>query len=161
MQEIMHESPIVIRGESPIREFQDMKQAYDCLQEWKERLFLQDWIIKLKLCTPDEMEIKNCSGYNNFQIENKCAVISILKPEYYGDRIIKYCAEEILVHELLHCKYNWVERNYDSIEVAYYDVLEHSLIEQMAKSLIMAKYNLKLDWFRNFDLPDDSIKGGN
>lgn len=135
---------------NPIMEFTSTEQAYKCLHEWQERLFLQDWIFKIKLVSPEEMNIEDVIGENNFQIENRCGVIKILKPEFYGDRIIKYCAEETLIHELLHCKYNWVERDYNSIEVAYYDTLEHSLIEQMAKSLLMAKYNLKLDWFRNF-----------
>ena len=135
---------------SPIMEFTSSEQMYNCLKEWKERLFLQDWIIKVKLVEPDEMNLKDGCGENIYVIENKCCVIKILKPEFYGDRIVKYCAEEILIHELLHCKYNWVERDYNSIEVAYYDTLEHSLLEQMAKSLLMTKYNLNLDWFKNF-----------
>ena len=135
---------------TPIMEFTSIEQAYQCLQEWQERLFLQDWIIKINLVEPDDMNLKEVCGENVFCIEQKSCVIKILKPEFYGDRIIKYCAEEILIHELLHCKYNWVERDYDSIEVAYYDTLEHSLLEQMAKSLLMAKYNLSFDWFRNF-----------
>lgn len=139
---------------SPIVEFTSLEQAYNCLKEWQERLFLQDWIIKLKLAEPEDMDLKDVCGENVYQIENKCCVIKILKPEFYGDRIVKYCAEEILIHELLHCKYNWVERDYNSIEVAYFDILEHSLIEQMAKSLLMTKYNLTLDWFKNFEIKE-------
>lgn len=139
---------------TPIMEFISLEQAYLCLREWQERLFLQDWTIKLMLVEPDDMSIENVSGENVFCIEQKSCVIKILEAKYYGDRILKYCAEEILIHELLHCKYNWVERHYDSIEVAYYDTLEHSLLEQMAKSLLMAKYNLKFDWFKNFESPN-------
>lgn len=135
---------------NPIMEFKSEEEAYACLKYWQEKLFLSDWIIKIKLCSPDEMDLQDVCGENNFQIENRCCVIKMMKPEYYGDRIVKYCAEAILIHELLHCKYNWVERDYNSIEVAYYDTLEHSLIEQMAKSLFMTKYNLSLDWFKNF-----------
>lgn len=135
---------------TPIMEFTSIEQAYECLNEWKGKLFLQDWIIKLKLCDPEEMNLKEVCGENIYVIENKSCLIKILKPEFYGDRIVKYCAEQILIHELLHCKYNWVERDYNSIEVVYYDTLEHSLLEQMSKSLLMAKYNLNLDWFKNF-----------
>ena len=135
---------------TPVMEFASIEQAYECLQYWQEKLFLQDWTIKLILATPEDMNLQDVCGENVYQVENKCCVIKILIPEYYGDRITKYCAEQILIHELLHCKYNWCERNYDSIEVVYYDTLEHSLIEQMAKSLLMAKYNLKFDWFKNF-----------
>lgn len=134
----------------PIMEFTSIEQAYECLHYWQEKLFLQDWTIKLLLVSPEEMNMQEVCGENIYVIESKCCVIKILKPEYYGDRITKYCAEQILIHELLHCKYNWCERNYDSIEVVYYDTLEHSLIEQMAKSLFMVKYNLSFDWFKNF-----------
>ena len=136
---------------SPIMEFQSNEQMYACLKEWQERLFLNDWIIKISLADPSDMKLEEVSGENVFCIEQKSCVIRILKPEHYGKRILKYCAELILIHELLHCKYNWVERNYDSIEVAYYDILEHALIEQMAKSLLMAKYDLSYDWFKDFD----------
>lgn len=135
---------------SPIMEFTSLEQAYNCLKEWQERLFLQDWTIKLNLVEPEDMNMQEVCGENIFQIETKSCVIKILKPEFYGDRIVKYCAEQILIHELLHCKYNWVARDYNSIEVAYFDTLEHALLEQMAKSLFMAKYNLPFDWFRNF-----------
>ena len=134
----------------PIMEFTSEEQAYECLLYWQEKLFLQDWTIKLILASPEDMNQQDVCGENIFQVDNKCCVIKILRPEYYGDRITKYCAEQILIHELLHCKYNWCERNYDSIEVVYYDTLEHSLIEQMAKSLLMAKYDLKFSWFKNF-----------
>lgn len=139
---------------NPIMEFTSIEQAYKCLQYWQEKLFLQDWTIKLLLVSPEEMNLKEVCGENIYVVESKCCVIKILKPEYYGDRITKYCAEQILIHELLHCKYNWCERNYDSIEVVYYDTLEHALLEQMAKSLLMAKYNLEFDWFRNFERSD-------
>lgn len=135
---------------SPIMEFTTSEQAYKCLQEWQEILFLQDWTIKLNLVEPEDMNMQEVCGENIFQIETKSCVIKILKPEFYGDRIIKYCAEQILIHELLHCKYNWVARDYNSIEVVYFDTLEHALLEQMAKSLLMAKYNLPFDWFKNF-----------
>lgn len=139
---------------TPIMEFKSMEQAYKCLNYWKEKLFLQDWTIKLLLVSPEEMNLEDVCGENLFQIETKSCVIKILKPEYYGDRIIKYCAESILIHELLHCLYNWVERDYNSIEVAYYDTLEHARLEQMAKSLLMTKYDLNFDWFKNFECPD-------
>lgn len=135
---------------SPIMEFTSTEQAQECLKEWQERLFLSDWTLKVKLTSPEEMKFEDNCGENEFQMVNRCGVIRILRKEFYGDRIIKYCAEKTLIHELLHCKYNWVERAYDSIEVAYYDTLEHSLIEQMAKSLLMAKYDLPFSWFNNF-----------
>jgi len=129
----------------PIEEFTEIT-LNQSLAEWKKTLFLEDWVIKAKIVSPDEMELEDVCGENCFNIENKCCVIRILDKKYYGDRIMKYCAEKILVHELLHCKYNWLSAP-DTMEGKYFDTLEHSLLEQMAKSLIMAKYGLTIDYF--------------
>jgi hypothetical protein len=130
----------------PIEEFTTDISLKKCLDEWMQTLFLEDWIIKAKVASPDEMELEDVCGENSFDIQNRCCVIRILDKKYYGDRVMKYCAEKILVHELLHCKYNWLSPP-DSMEGKYFDTLEHSLLEQMAKSLIMAKYGLTLDYF--------------
>ena len=137
---------------TPIMEFETEEQLQACIEEWKKVLFLQDWVIKGKLV--DELYDQNeneLSGNNSFQIEGNCSLIKIVRAnEDNKSRIVKYCAEATLVHELLHCKYNWTAKCSDSIEYAYYEISEHSLIEQMAKSLIMTKYNLPFEWFFNF-----------
>ena len=137
---------------SPIMDFESDSQLQECIEEWKKILFLQDWTIKGMLvdalCNDDEEEL---AGLNNFQVSNKCSLIKIVRAnEDNTSRIVKYCAEATLVHEMLHCKYNWAQKCSDSIEYAYYDCLEHGLIEQMAKSLIMVKYDLPFEWFQNF-----------
>lgn len=130
----------------PIEEFTTDYSLKICLDWWTEKLFLKDWIIKATTASPDEMELEDVCGENCFDMVNRSCVIRILDKKYYGDRIEKYCAERILVHELLHCKYNWLSPP-DTMEGKYFDTLEHSMLEQMAKSLIMAKYNLNLDYF--------------
>lgn len=126
------------------------KELVELLKEWQTRLFLDDWIIKVMFADKDDPDMEGLCGRNEFIIAINTSLIKIRKKEDYGDRLVKYCVEEILVHELLHCKYNWVERDYTSIEVAYYDTKEHALLEQMAKSLIMAKYDIPFSWFKNF-----------
>lgn len=138
---------------TPVMEFESDEHLQRCIEEWKEVLFLNDWIIKGVLVDHIENEHgEEFSGQNSFQIVNKCGLVKVVKATDENKAgIMKYCGEQIVVHELLHCKYNWVERDYDSIEVAYYDELEHGLIEQMAKSLIMVKYKLPFKWFMNFE----------
>ncbi len=126
--------------------FESQEELNQCLKWWQEKLFLTDWIIKARICEPCDFVTEDSCGENEFDMTNKCCVIRILSPEYYGDRIMKYCAEKILVHELLHCHYNWLS-NENSYEGKYVDVMEHRLLEQMAKSLVMAKYNLPLNYF--------------
>ena len=139
---------------TPIMEFESQEHLQSCIEEWKKVLFLQDWIIRGILVDPPFVD-EDCGGelcaHNEFQIVNRCSLIRIVKPnEDIKSRIVKYCAELSLVHELLHCKYNWTAKSSESIEYAYFDTLEHGLIEQMAKSLIMVKYDLPFEWFQNF-----------
>lgn len=137
---------------TPIMEFENEGQLQDCIEEWKKVLFLHDWIIKGSIVDDlvDDDGVK-LIGHNEFQVVNKCSVIRLQKPnEEVKSTIVKYCAEETLVHELLHCKYSWIVKDSSSIEAVHYNTLEHGLIEQMAKSLIMAKYDLPFEWFYNF-----------
>lgn len=138
---------------TPIMEFDSEDHLQRCIEEWKKILFLQDWVIKGNLVDSliDESSGDELCGHNNFQIVNKSCVIDIVKAtDDTRNRIVKYCAEATLVHELLHCKYNWLSGDSNNMEYVYYDTLEHSLIEQMAKSLIMVKYDLPFEWFQNF-----------
>ena len=141
-------------NKTPIMEFESQEQLQACIEEWKKVLFLQDWIIKGELVYPPftaDDTGEELAGHNCFQVVNRCSFIQIVKPnDDILDRMVKFCAELTLVHELLHCKYNWTLKDSNSIEYAYYETLEHSLIEQMAKSLIMVKYDLTLEWFQNF-----------
>lgn len=132
--------------ERPIERFASQDQLNECLKWWQEKLFLTDWVIKANICAPEDFIGSNLMGENEFDMTNKSCMIRILNPKYYGDRIMIYCAEKVLVHELLHCKYNWIA-NESSYEGKYVEVMEHGLLEQMAKSLIMAKYDLSLDYF--------------
>lgn len=138
----------------PVMVFESQEHLQKCIEEWKRVLFLTDWTIRGFLVEPplkDEYGIE-LEGQNEFDIANKCAGIRIVKPyEDMKDWIVKYCAECILVHELLHCKYNWTYKDDKTLEYVYYEELEHGLIEQMAKSLIMTKYGLPFEWFRNFE----------
>lgn len=136
----------------PIMEFKDNRQLMKCMREWKKILFLDAWIIKAELLDREECILggEECVGINHFIIPGHESMISVARPDNdIRGRIVKYCAEKTLVHELLHCKYNWVTET-GTQEGKYYEGLEHSLIEQMAKSLIMVKYELPSSWFENF-----------
>ena len=135
----------------PVIEFASHEQLNKCLAEWQERLFLSDWIIKASLCEPHEMSDGDRYGECAAGYTKKDASILIMDRRFFPDNAIeRYCAEQVLVHELLHCKYVGYEKQCPTIEECFFDVSQHALLEQMAKSLIMAKYNLPYSWFRNF-----------
>ena len=137
----------------PIRRFRDLDHAKQLLAEWQERLFLQHWIIKLDLENEPVVHDGNrLLGLWSGAISQHECDIKLFNgdDEFVDESCIKWSAEHVLVHELLHCKYNFLNLDLNFSSNKYFDLHEHALIEQMAKSLIMAKYDIKFDWFKNF-----------
>ena len=132
--------------EYPIMEFKTQEELKNCLQEWKQRLFLSDWNIKAYLAHGEE--IQGSAGRSTVQWVNSCGTIQLrYADETPSGAIEKEPHEKVLVHELLHFKYMAFDNN--SLEAAYFDEKQHQILEQMAKSLIMAKYGIDYEWFIN------------
>jgi hypothetical protein len=111
------------------------------LNEWQERLGLQDWVIKLTInCKFDDLELDNACGETDWEDTIKTATIRIVSEEEYGkDRITEFDFEQILVHELLHIKFgllSFTQEDYNGKVVAE---LRHQLIDDLARALVMAK----------------------
>lgn len=132
--------------DEPIIEFETQEQLEASLREWQERLFLTDWIIRAKF----DSEI-NAYAEVSKVTDVQSAIISI-RPldEVTSGRNTKYCAEKSLVHELLHLKLDLADFDNPPIEAVVFSYTQHQKIEQLSKSLIMAKYNIPFDWFKNF-----------
>lgn len=80
-----------------------MSQAL--LNDWVERLGLQEWRIRLQdCCKPEDMFIANSAGCTEWTESTRCARIQIIDPDEYGERIVPFDYEKTLVHELLHLK---------------------------------------------------------
>lgn len=116
----------------------------DLFNEWRERLGLQDWIIKLKYnCKCDELENEDAVGEVEFMTVNKCAIIRIISKEEYDNKefMLQYDFEKTLVHELLHIKFGLIEKKVTSYESAVAEDVRHQLIDDLARALVMAKRN--------------------
>jgi len=142
----------------PVCKFKDNKQLNKYLKEWQNKLYLNDWIIKAELASDLCMNGEKCNGLNNMISEHMTSFISISTEQREGNPMMTYCEEKVLVHELLHLKYNWLQgpSNYES---EYVDAKEHQLLEQMAKTLILTKYNLDREWFNNINIKEDENNG--
>ncbi len=111
-------------------------QMDDLLQEWKTRLGLHDWRIKLRPnCCPEEMEHENCVGCTDWTESGKTARIDILDESYYGKRVVPFDFEKTLVHELLHLKLCLVSSNVDDFQERYM----HQIIDDLARAFVDAK----------------------
>lgn len=114
------------------------KRPSNKLQEWQERLGLQEWRISLKDCMPTgEMMEENASGCTEFQEVNKSARIEIMDPDEYGERVIPFDYERILVHELLHLKLCLISETFG--ENVLQERVAHQLIDDIARALVDAK----------------------
>lgn len=125
--------------------FDTSEELYECFEKWQPRLGLSDWNIGIALVEPKDMEDER-AGESNVQWVNKCGTISILKKEYMPkDMLIRQPHESTLIHEMLHFKFFEAEPN--SFESFYFDTMTHQLLEELAKALFLAEYNLPPKWF--------------
>jgi hypothetical protein len=133
------------RREEPIRFFKDDSQFQECVAYWKHLLYLDDWAIRAELVY--ELIDGDVAGRNTYLTENKVCRIQIVNKYDTENEILKFCAEKTLVHELLHCHYNWIENSSPNYEAVYFLELDHQRMEFMARSLVCAKYGLDTSWF--------------
>lgn len=112
------------------------------LKEWQHRLGLDDWYVVLKdNCSPNDMVLQSVSGECEKDEVNKCAVIRIISKKDYGDRILPFDKEKVLVHELLHIKFWLIENTGNDMQ----DRVVHQLIDDLARALVDAKRDREND----------------
>ena len=117
-----------------------MVRELELLKEWQERLGLLDWAITLKInCRQGEMELGEVAGETEWAESIKSAAIKIVSEKVYGERIVPYDFENILVHELLHLKFALIDQKITSYESDVTYQVRHQLIDDLARALVMAK----------------------
>ena len=106
------------------------------LKEWQHRLGLDEWRIKLNpACHPSEMSLEDSAGCTEWSECNKTARIDIMGEQFYGERIIKFDWERILIHELLHLKTSLVSDEVPDLQARYM----HQMIDDLARAFVDAK----------------------
>lgn len=132
----------------PVRDFETEENAHLYLDYWMQMLFLTDWIVHLKYHDFNEAPLNGANmGYCDADYVNQCAVIHLAYPKTIPENCMTICDEHNLVHELLHLRYPVVtDHTYEGEVVAR---ITHADLEKMAKSLLMVKYNITLDWFNH------------
>jgi len=114
------------------------------LNEWIERLGLQDWAIILDTeCHPAEMKLQGTLGCTSWEESTKSAFIQIVDPEKMEGLTRDFDFEEILVHELLHLKMTLLSTNGSEETVS--DRVLHQLIDDIARAMIDIKKKERLN----------------
>lgn len=130
---------------TPKMYFDTEEELFECFKKWQKRLCLSDWNIGLALVEPDDIE-KGNAGESDVQWVHRCGTISILKKEYIpNDLLLKQPHEESLIHEMLHFRFLAFEEK--SREEATFEIMQHQLLDDMARALFLAEYDLQSDWF--------------
>ena len=102
------------------------------LNKWQRLLQLKDWTILLQdNCEPEDFVGEDRVGEVDYQEVNKTAIIRILDPKFYGTRILPFCFEKVLIHELLHIKFALLSNSDNELQ----NRIVHVLIEDLAKLL--------------------------
>lgn len=112
------------------------------LEEWQERLGLQDWAIILRHnCKKEQLDNPDSSiGETQWETTIKVARIAIISEEEYGkDLMLDFDFEKTLVHELLHCKFSMIDKDLNTYEGIVAEQARHQLIDDLARALVMAK----------------------
>ena len=111
------------------------------LDEWQDRLGLQDWAIVLRTnCSNDDLiseDAENQSGEVEWTLQCKSAIIRLKSFDDINQFIIPTDYEKTLVHELLHLKFAL-------IQVMCQTELEHEhmhqLLNDMARAMVDSKH---------------------
>ena len=111
--------------------------ASELLNEWQERLGLQDWAIILRFNLFEE-DMNKSAGETIWNNVNKLAEIHIIREEDFNS-LIPYDYERILVHELLHIKFGYLQTEPEKYEDIVFDEAQHQLIDDLARALVMSK----------------------
>lgn len=116
------------------------QKGWSLLHEWKQRLGLTDWRIKLvDNCEPEDMSLRDVAGSTEWTESVKTARIEIMDPKFYGDRIVPFDYEKTLVHELLHLKFSLISLDVGDLQTRYV----HQIIDDLARAFVDAKRSEK------------------
>lgn len=81
------------------------EQLKTLCKEWQRRLRLQDWYVDVSVKKDKDFreDCRGAYGYCKANAQAKQAEIVIRDPLFHDDDPFHFDAEQVLVHELLHC----------------------------------------------------------
>jgi hypothetical protein len=120
-----------------IDRFTSANQIKQCAKYYIDLLGLQDWRIIFKLT--NDLDNDDWAGQNTHDYTSKAAEIRIRK-DMPKDLWIKQPHEEVLIHELLHCKFIDVANS--TVEGVMFSQTQHTLLDDMARAIFKARYKL-------------------
>lgn len=136
----------------PIIIYENKKQALKYMKYWQRILNLDSWLIDVRLHY-DQPCIAPSWGASKIYRAIHIGVINIPmpKPNQINTFPQRYSQELITVHELCHFRIPSVQMEVENTANDFYEDEVHASLEAVAKGYIMAKYELTMQYFENFN----------
>ena len=112
------------------------------LEEWKNRLGLQDWFITLQTNYKPEELLPDADGDVEYVESTQCASIKIINPELRKDALRPFDFEASLVHELLHCMLSLLMDG-DDWEKGLQPRYLHQIVDRLSRAFVDTKRSNK------------------
>jgi len=114
------------------------KDLVELKDYWVKILRIEDWEVLIRFKRAENMTLEEVQGECIFNFTDRQAIVNIIDPLDWIDIEFKQDFEKIVVHELLHIKFS---EAFDEAfnEDVFKDKLIHRLLNDLAKSLVLAK----------------------
>ena len=139
--------------DKPIELFKNEKQFQKCCRWWQHKLFLDNWFIIFVMTDQllkesDGVNERLISGMCEYEFNNKEATITICNTKESDDvNFMRNISELTVIHELLHLKNEYLVDLDNPEDKNFHQYIAHQGLEEMAKTLLMTKYNLDYNYF--------------
>lgn len=151
MNEEFFKAPVweIEYSKEPICRFKDNDELQKCVKFWQRVLHLEHWCLDVGLVEDLKNEADKDDNVHglNYCMPQCCEASIAINTTDDDECYMKHCEELTLVHELLHCVIPMPEYKNERLEEHAYALSVHQRIDLLAKSFIMARYNVNMDWF--------------
>lgn len=130
---------------APTCHFKNESEFKMAAEKWKHILQLDNWCIYAELARLPELMPDT---FGTCDVNHAARTAHIVIKASPISMFPRWCEELTLVHELMHCIVIVPEEDSETIEGALYTMQQERLVETMAKSLLMARYNVDMNWFQ-------------
>lgn len=142
-----------MRKAMPFEYFEKDEDFFNCCKYWKDVLRLTDWVISFslyhdELYNSEGVIVKGNTTYEPVLKAARVEISDYSKSNSLANRVLRPCVEETVVHELLHLRLSLLDAP-SSYEGKCAELYEHTNVEILARSFIMAKYDLDWSYFAN------------
>lgn len=109
------------------------QEAVQLFDKWVHLLHLEAWYIDFQWrVRAEHMDVEDSTGCVSFRHATRQAIVQILDPVDYIDKLVPFNYEKTLIHELLHIKFADLDNSGDPLR----DKLTHQMVDDLARAFV-------------------------